>query len=120
MDRWDELHRILASQERRMVLYSLLDVPDERRLPLPEAAMAPQTSVDSERLSVQLQHRHLPKMDDAGYVRWEREPFRVQRGPCFEEVQAVFRLIHDSIDRFPRSLIDGCEIYEEMYQNAQG
>lgn len=102
-----------------MVIYSLMDAPDDRRLPLPEAAMAPQTSLDHERLSVRLQHHHLPQLADAGYVRWEREPFCVQRGPYFEEVERLFDLIHDSIDRFPDSLIDGCEIYEELYRNAR-
>lgn len=103
-----------------MVLYSLMDVPKERRLRLPEAAMAPQTSLDDEQLSLHLQHHHLPKLADAGFIRWEREPFCVQRGPHFEEVETMFTLIRNSIDQFPRSLIDGCEIYEELYQNAQG
>lgn len=103
-----------------MVLYSLLGVPEERRLPLPEAAMAPQTTLDADELSIQLQHNHLPTLSDAGYVRWEREPFCVQCGPNFEEVEAVFDLILASIDEFPRSLIDGCEIYEERYREARG
>lgn len=102
-----------------MVLYSLRNAPEERRLPLPDAAMAPQTSLDSEELTIHLQHNHLPMLADAGYIRWEREPFCVQRGPYFEEVESVFDVILDSIDQFPRSLIDGCEIYEEKYEEVQ-
>ena len=102
-----------------MVLYSLLNAPTERRLRLPDAAMAPGTPVSADRTHVGLQHEHLPKLADAGYVRWSRDPFCVQRGPRFEEVEAMFDLIHESIDQFPTSLIDGCEIYEERYQNGQ-
>jgi len=119
IDRWDQLHEVLASQERRMVIYSLMDAPRERRIPLPEAAMTPESSWDPKRTSLRLQHNHLPKMADAGYVRWERNPFCVQRGPHFEEVEILFNLIHDSIDQFPRSLITGCEIYEELYHDTR-
>lgn len=120
VDRWDKLHQALASQKRRMIIYSLLDVPDERRVPLPEAAIPPGSSVDYYRMTIALQHAHLPQLADAGYVRWEREPFCVQRGPRFEEVEAIFRQIHDSIGRFPESLIQGCEVYEELYQDVEG
>lgn len=118
VERWNQLHEILASQERRMIIYSLMHVPTERRIPLPEAAMPPGSSWDRQLTSIRLQHHHLPKLADAGYVRWERDPFYVQRGPHFAEVESLFGLIHDSIDRFPESLIIGCEVYEELYQNA--
>lgn len=120
IDRWDRLHQVLASQERRMIVYSLLDAPQERRIPLPDAALMPESSWDRERASIRLQHDHLPQLAEAGYVRWERDPFCVQRGPRFEEVEVMFELIHDSIDRFPKSLITGCEIYEELYSDATG
>ncbi|APX00078.1 hypothetical protein CHINAEXTREME_12030 [Halobiforma lacisalsi AJ5] len=119
IDRWDQLHEVLASQERRMILYSLKDAPKERRLPLPEAAKAPDSSWDSERAAMRLEHSHLPKLAAAGYVRWERDPFCVQRGRHFEEVEAMFNLIDESIDRFPKSLITGCDIYEELYHDVR-
>lgn len=119
IDRWNQLHAVLASQERRMIIYSLKNVPQERRIPLPEAALTPESSWDAERLNIRLQHNHLPQLAEAGYVRWERDPFCVQRGPHFEEVGKLFDLIHESIDQFPESLITGCEVYEELYQDAR-
>ncbi|MDG5778357.1 hypothetical protein VB773_03775 [Haloarculaceae archaeon H-GB2-1] len=117
IDRWDRLHEILASQERRMIIYSLMDVPKERRIPLPDAAMTPESSWDQQRTSTRLRHHHLPKLVDAGYIRWESDPFCVQRGPRFAEVETMFDLIHDSISQFPKSLITGCEIYEKLYHD---
>ena len=102
-----------------MILYSLMDAPEERRLPLPEAAMAPTSSLDADRLNIGLRHYHLPVLAEVGYVRWEQDPFCVQRGPYFQEVETMMELIHESIGRFPTSLIDGCEIYEDMYESAQ-
>lgn len=69
IERWDELHQVLASQERRMVIYSLMDAPQERRLPLPEAAMPPESTWDPERMSTCLRHNHLPQLAEAGYIR---------------------------------------------------
>ena len=102
-----------------MIIYSLKDVPNERRIPLPEAAMTPESLWDPEKATLRLIHNHLPKLADAGYVRWERDPFCVQRGLHFEEVEVMFNLIHDSIDQFPKSQITGCEIYEELYHDVK-
>ncbi|MCU4753033.1 hypothetical protein OB919_13790 [Halobacteria archaeon AArc-curdl1] len=118
IDRWNKLYEVLASQERRMIIYSLRNAPEERRISLPEAAMTPESSWDPETMTTQLQHNHLPQLANAGYIRWERDPFCVQRGPHFAEVEVLFNLIHASIDQFPESLINGCEVYEEMYHDA--
>ncbi|WP_226483265.1 hypothetical protein [Natrinema amylolyticum] len=116
IDRWNQLHEALADESRRMVIYSLLDVPKERRLPLPEAAQSPNVSTDPETLQLQLEHHHLPKLADAGYIRWEHDPFCVQRGPCYEEVEIVFEQMIESLDQFPETLIGGCEIFEELHE----
>lgn len=118
IDRWNELHQTLSAQERRMIIYSLMEVPQSERVPLPEAATAPGTSCDAEQMRIRLEHDHLPQMATAGYIRWERDPFCVQRGPRFKEAEAMFETIHDSIDQFPQSLITGCKIYEEMCRDG--
>lgn len=118
IDRWNQLHEALADESRRMVIYSLLDVPKERRLPLPEAAQSPNISIDSKSLKIQLEHHHLPKLADAGYIRWERDPFCVQRGPRYEEVEIVFRQIINSLDQLPKTLICGCEILEKLHETG--
>lgn len=116
IDRWNLLHEALADESRRMVIYSLLDVTQERRLPLPEAAQSPNISISPRELKIQLEHHHLPKLADAGYIRWERDPFCVQRGPQYEEVEIVFKQIIDSLDQLPETLICGCEIFEDLYE----
>lgn len=116
IDRWNQLHEALADESRRMVIYSLLDVPKERRLPLPEAALSPNISRNSKDLKIQLEHHHLPKLADAGYIRWERDPFCVQRGPRYEEVEIVFKQTIDSLDQLPKTLIRGCEVLEKLHE----
>jgi hypothetical protein len=115
--RWDLLYEALSAEPRRMIISSLLDEPPERRVPLPDAAESPNQQKDAETLSIQLRHRHLPLLADAGYVRWEQEPFVVQRGPRFEEPACIIRLVTDSIDELPTSLIDNCKIFQEWVKH---
>lgn len=113
-DRWDQLYDVLAAEPRREILRSLTHVPKDRRLPLPDAASSPNQSMDAETLNIELRHHHLPKLADAGYVRWESEPFCVQRGPRFEEPAFVVNTLLDSIDEIPRTLVDNCVVLSEM------
>lgn len=106
-DPWDRCLYQLSAQPRRQIVVSLLDVPDERRLPLPEAAITEPCSVDLEQFEVELRHHHLPKLANAGYVRWEEASFRVQRGPRYEEAETVMRLLLESSDRLPDAPIRG-------------
>lgn len=116
-DRWDQLFDVLSAEPRREIINSLLDEPKERRLPLPEAAQSPNQSIDSAMLTIKLRHQHLPKLADAGYVRWEQEPFCVQRGPNFAEPALIVETVFESIDEIPDSLIDNCKVLQEMAGN---
>lgn len=112
-ERWNELFEALSAEPRREIIISLLEEPRERRLPLPEAAESPNQSMDSETLAVHLRHQHLPKLAEAGYVRWESDPLRVQRGPNFDEPAFIVENVLDSMDEIPESLIDNCKIIQE-------
>jgi hypothetical protein len=112
-ERWDEMYEALAAEPRRRLLFQLLDEPLDGKLPLPDAAESPNQSIDSETLSTDLRHHHLPKLADAGYVRWESEPFCVQRGPHYEEPEFVLEKVLGSPDEIPQSLINNCKILQE-------
>lgn len=113
-DQWDRLLYQLSVQPRRQITVSLLDVSEERRLLLPEAALPSTSSVNSERFATELKHHHLPTLASAGYVRWEQDPFCVQRGPHFEVPAAVMQALIASADPLPGSLTQGgiVETYE--------
>lgn len=113
-ERWDQLYEALSAEPRRMIISSLLDEPEERRLPLPDAAESPNQSEDTETLRVQLHHHHLPLLAEAGYICWEKEPFVVQRGPRFNELGYILELVADSIDEIPPPLIDNCKMLQEQ------
>ena len=118
-ERWDQLYDALAAGPRRVIISSLGDEPEERRLPLPEAAMSPNQTIDAETLAVELHHHHLPKLANAGYVCWESDPFCVQRGPRFQEVWFVVETLFESVDEMPDSLINNCKNLREITDNGE-
>jgi hypothetical protein len=116
---WDasDLFKLLASRSRRRVLVMLcetetLRVPDDvltrgrtAREPTPGGAgprHAPREDGDS--FELQLRHTHLPKLESAGLVEWDREADLVTRGPRFDDVEPAVRSIVENADRFPPDL----------------
>lgn len=74
--------------------------------------------MDSETLILQLRHEHLPKLADAGYIRWTDDPFCVQRGPNFEEPALFVEAMLGSIDEIPPSLVNNCETIQAIKNNG--
>ncbi|WP_254768047.1 ArsR family transcriptional regulator [Salinilacihabitans rarus] len=52
-------------------------------------------------LLADLQHHHLPKLVDTGYVVRDEETRTVRRGPQFDEVAPLLRVLHDDRDVLP-------------------
>ena len=117
--RWDELYTALSAEPRRMILASLLDAPPERRLPMPDAAESPNQPMDSETLTFQLQHHHLPLLAETGYVDWKSAPFVVERGPRFEEPAFIMKMVIESFNEIPESLINNCKIFIKWVEDER-
>jgi hypothetical protein len=115
--RWRRIFQTLSAGTRRQIIGSLLEVPSDRKLSLPEAPNMPDYRLDPEKLQFNLVHNHLPMMANAGFVEWEQDPFWVKRGPQFEEVAAVIKAI-DTYDDFPQQLIEGCHFHEQNRVNS--
>lgn len=109
-DRWNRVFDALAAEPRRRLADALLDVHDGNGVSLPAAAESPVGPTES--LRVQLHHRHLPMLEAAGYVEWQREPFRAYRGPRFEELEAVLVALYANTTEIPDHLVSGCETLE--------
>lgn len=116
-ERWRRIYRVLTAGVRRQIIGSLLEVPPDRELSLPEAANMPDYRLDPEKLRGNLVHNHLPMMAEAGFVEWQKEPFSVKRGARFEEAAAVILAI-DAYDDFPQHLKQGCHFHDERETEA--
>ena len=56
---------------------------------------------ESEASDVQLIHTHLPKLDSTGYIVWNRDAETIIKGPSWEEIEPVVRLLRDNRERLP-------------------
>lgn len=53
---------------------------------------------EMESLEVRMHHVHLPKLEAAGLIEWDRATNEVQKGPRFEEVCPLLQPIRDRAD----------------------
>jgi hypothetical protein len=82
----DSIIKALSKQQRRAILYRLKR--DDRLQPFqgPDA-------LDSS--DIELDHVHLPKLDAAGYIEWNRESGEVMKGPQYDEIETFLTLIEN-------------------------
>lgn len=50
---------------------------------------------------LELEHNHLPRLTEAGYVEWDRETGELSRGQNFEEIAPILTLLEDHADELP-------------------
>ena len=93
------LFELLTADTRRSLLVMLCDaesVDVSDGLPTRRAAVATPSptgrSPPSSR-DLQLYHVHLPKLEAAGVVEWDRDTGTVSRGPEFDAVEPTVRLL---------------------------
>lgn len=109
--RWDRAFEALAAAPRRRLVAALLDAGGDP-VPLPDAARAPDPGSDPEHLRLELRHCHLPLLSDAGYVEWDRSPFRAARAARFEELEAVVGGLRTNVGAIPDRMADGWLVLE--------
>lgn len=99
-ERWDEILDALADPYRRELLVALLaenPQDDDDTDPLDLLA----SGEESDRLETQLLHVHLPKLEELGFVRWDRETNEVSKGPNWDEIAPVLELVQNHSDELP-------------------
>lgn len=92
----DQVFVALGHRHRRRILSRLVE-GSPRDV---EQLLSDDDRVDRERLTIELHHRHLPKLDDGGFVEWDGER-EVRRGPKFEAVASVIELFDAHDNRLP-------------------
>jgi hypothetical protein len=84
----DEASRVLSKALRRQVLSTLLE--HEEGIDLDSLADENLVVASQwEQNQIVLYHNHLPKLDDLGFIHWNPEDQRIERGERFDEIQAV-------------------------------
>lgn len=106
---FDEVMDALGHKYRRRLLVALADHNPQEDTDAQEAAEAlgalSDGEVDSARVEIELYHNHLPKLADPGFIIWNPDTGTIERGPNWEEIAPLIRLVRDHKDELPEDWI---------------
>lgn len=91
--------QLLLNEHRRRLLVYLLDGNPEDRHDIPADIDVPDDEQDA--IEVEMFHKHLPMLDDANVIDWDREIDVVTRGKNFDELRPLLELIANHHDELP-------------------
>lgn len=94
----DERFDALANEHRRALLVALLEENPQEVTEHASASRADGESIPNQQVRIEMQHLHLPKLEDYGFVRWDEGAGEVTRGPQFEEIQPLLEYVADLAD----------------------
>lgn len=94
----DEMLDALAHVQRRKLLTSLLEHNPQDDTPADVGDWSDVTTAERE---IEMAHHHLPKLEEQGYVEWDRRTHDVVKGPDFEEIRPLLELLVDHEDELP-------------------
>lgn len=86
---------VLSDSYRRGIVVLLTDLEQEEAVSF-DALLGIDRATDNP--ETELYHKHLPKLDDWGYIEWERERGTIRRGPCFEELEDLVEVLRENVD----------------------
>ncbi|WP_144797988.1 DUF7344 domain-containing protein [Halorubrum depositum] len=97
---------LLSNAHRRAALLSIYDRPADGG-PIPVEEAVPCST--AEPVAVTLNHNHLPKLQEHGVIRWDREAETVAEGPAFGGIEPFVDLLDDDRARLPDDWRSGSE-----------
>lgn len=95
----DALFTALSDRYRRRILCRLLEHDPEETLSMPEEIHRGAT--DLETLETMLYHTHLPKLEEMGFIYWDRKANIIRPGPQFDEIRPYLDVIYSHRDKLP-------------------
>ena len=98
--RIDDVFDVLTNMYRRRLLVGLLQHdPQADTLEFPDSALV--SDEQSEELELELYHVHLPKLEERGFIEWDRETRTISTGPAFDEIRPLLELLDEHSDELP-------------------
>jgi hypothetical protein len=96
----DTIFEVLAAQQRRTILLEVLaGNPASDHVETADSGAASVTEVSAERAA--LYHNHLPKLEQEGFIRWDRDEHVIEKGPRFSEIKPMLELLDDHAEDLP-------------------
>lgn len=93
---FDQVADALGDQTRRHILVELLD----------HASVAVSRARERGDSEIELIHSHLPKLDSLEYISWNRKQGTIVKGPNWDEIEPVVRLLDNNQEQLPTDTFD--------------
>ena len=91
---------ILSNDHRRHLLIALSQENPQND------GTTPVSSGQSHReRAIRMQHVHLPKLEDYGYIEWNRTSKQVVKGPKFDEIKPLLTLLVENRETLSYELL---------------
>lgn len=95
----DEVMDALADGQRRRLLVALLDHNPQDDSPVVIANS--DAEGDAVERLVTMDHVHLPKLAEYGFIDWDRQSNEVKKGRNFDEIRPLLELLDEHEDELP-------------------
>lgn len=88
----------LANTYRRRLLFALLEAnpPDDDGFDPSQLVEWGAAADDPEAAEIAIEHAHLPKLVDMGFIEWDRESGAITTGPNWDDIAPLLQLLHDN------------------------
>lgn len=96
---FDEMVDALAAVQRRKLLVALLEHNPQDDSPV--AITDSDGEEDAVERLVMMEHSHLPKLVDYGFIEWDESNHEVIKGPRFDEIRPMLELLDEHADELP-------------------
>lgn len=96
----DRMFDSLSHPDRRRILTLLSDHDPRGETELGPEEVAAEHD-DPRLLERELRHLHLPQLEEREYIEWDGETRTIRRGPRFDEVVPLIRLMQNHRDELP-------------------
>ena len=90
-DLYNSVYQSLQKPERRRILFSLLEHNPQEALIVPEDVHIGEKDIET--LNIALIHHHLPMLEEAGLIRWDRDASKLHKGHRFSKVANLIEAI---------------------------
>jgi|AntDeeMetageno50_2_1112565.scaffolds.fasta_scaffold08267_2 hypothetical protein len=94
---FDEMVDALADIQRRKLMVALLDHNPQDDSP----AAVGGSEIDTLDHLVSMNHVHLPKLANYGFIEWDEANHEVSKGPNFDEIRPLLELLATHEDELP-------------------
>ena len=87
---------ILSKRQRRLILLTL-----KRGEEKTESDLLFRGGDEMDDAELQLVHNHLPRLEEAGYIDWDRDTGTISKGPRYDEIKPLIDLMENHADELP-------------------